>query len=115
MSSVCAEYSGVVIDQNIVTESLVPGEDFYYQEFRLPEDYQRGVKQGQTRFPGISGFQLLAAVEKDAAATASFNYTIEQHNFGNSAWEVLAKGTAVGAQADASVTGPQLGDPSRPP
>jgi hypothetical protein len=100
MSNVCAEYSGVVIDQNVVTGSLTPSNSFYYQEFRLPEDYLRGVKSGQTRFPGISGFQLLAAVEEDAAATATLNYTIEQHNFGNSAWEVLAKGTVTGAQAD---------------
>ena len=100
MSNVCAEYSGVVIDQNVITESLTPNNSFYYQEFRLPEDYLRGVKSGQTRFPGISGFQLLVAVTKDAATTATLNYTIEQHNFGNSAWEVLAKGTVTGAQAD---------------
>lgn len=100
MSNVCAEYSGVVIDQNVVTASLTPGNDFYYQEFRLPEDYLRGVKAGQTRFPGISGFQLLAAIADDAAATATLNYTVEQHNFGNSTWEVLAKGTVVGAQAE---------------
>jgi hypothetical protein len=100
MANLCAEYSGVVIDQNVVTASLSPGPNFYYQEFRLPEDYLRGVKTGQTRLPGISGFQILAAVEKEAAATASFNYTIEQHNFGNSEWEVLAKGTATGAQAE---------------
>src|ERR1035441_5720895 len=99
MTNVCAAYSGVVIDQNVVTGSLVPGASFYYQEFRLPEDYLRGVKEEQTRFPGISGFQLLAAITDKAAATCSFNYTIEQHNFGNSAWEVLAKGTVVGAQA----------------
>jgi hypothetical protein len=100
MSNVCAEYSGVVIDQNIVTGSITPTEGFYYQEFRLPEDYQRGVKEGQTRLPGISGFQLLAAVADEAAATVTLNYTIEQHNFGDSAWEVLAKGTATGAQAE---------------
>jgi hypothetical protein len=100
MANICAEYSGVVIDQNVVTGSISPGDSFYYQEFRLPEDYLRGVKPNQTRFPGISGFQLLAAVEKEAAATASFNYTIEQHNFGNAAWEVLAKGTVIGAQAE---------------
>ncbi len=100
MANVCAEYSGVVIDQNVVTGSLTPNNSFYYQEFRLPEDYLRGVKIGQTRFPGISGFQLLAAVEEDAATTCTLNYTIEQHNFGNSAWEVLAKGTVTGAQAE---------------
>lgn len=100
MANLCAEYSGVVIDQNVVTASISPGAGFYYQEFRLPEDYLRGVKPNQTRFPGISGFQLLTAVAKDAAATASFNYAIEQHNFGNSEWEVLAKGTTVGAQAE---------------
>jgi hypothetical protein len=100
MSSICAEYSGVVIDQNVVTGSITPNEDFYYQEFRLPEDYQRGVKEGQTRLPGISGFQLLTAVADGAASTATLNYTIEQHNFGNSAWEILAKGTVTGAQAE---------------
>jgi hypothetical protein len=100
MSNVCAEYSGVVIDQNVVTASITPGNSFYYQEFRLPEDYLRGVKSGQTRFPGISGFQLLAAIAKEAASTATLNYTIEQHNFGNTAWEVLAKGTVTGAQAE---------------
>lgn len=100
MANVCTEYSGVVIDQNVVTASLTPGEDFYYQEFRLPEDYQRGVKAEQTRLPGISGFQLLAAIADEAAPTATLNYTIEQHNFGDTAWEVLAKGTAVGAQAE---------------
>lgn len=100
MASICAEYSGVVIDQNVVTASITPGNSFYYQEFRLPEDYLRGVKSGQTRFPGISGFQLLAAVEDEAAATATLNYTIEQHHFGNTEWEVLAKGTVTGAQAE---------------
>lgn len=105
MSNVCAEYSGIVIDQNVVTASLAPGGSFYYQEFRLPEDYQRGVKEGQTRFPGISGFQILAEVAEgaaspDAEVPVKFNYTIEQHNFGNSSWEVLAKGFAVGAQAE---------------
>jgi hypothetical protein len=100
MANVCAEYSGVVIDQNVVTASLTPSSDFYYQEFRLPEDYQRGVKEGQTRLPGISGFQLLASIADEAASTASLNYTIEQHNFGDTAWEVLAKGTATGAQAE---------------
>ena len=100
MRNICAEYSGVVINQNVVTGSLTPGASFYYQEFRLPEYYLRGVKKGQTRFPGISGFQLLAAITDKAAATCSFNYTIEQHNFGNSAWEVLAKSIVVGAQAE---------------
>lgn len=100
MANLCAEYSGVVIDQNVVTASIIPGPNFYYQEFRLPEDYLRGVKENQTRFPGISGFQILVAVEKEAAAIASFNYTIEQHNFGNSEWEILTKGTATGAQAE---------------
>lgn len=105
MSNVCAEYSGVVIDQNVVTNSLTPSAGFIYQEFRLPEDYLRGVKQGQTRLPGISGFQVLAEVAEDSAPPSAevpvkFNWTIEQHNFGNSAWEVLAKGTAVGAQAE---------------
>jgi hypothetical protein len=100
MGNICAEYSGVVIDQNVVTASLTPGGSFYYQEFRLPEDYLRGVKSGQTRFPGISGFQLLTAVAKETASTCSLNYTLEQHNFGNAAWEVLAKGTVTGAQAE---------------
>jgi hypothetical protein len=104
MSNVCAEYSGVVIDQNVVTASLTPDET-YYQQFRLPEDYLRGVKAGQTRFPGISGFQLLVEVTEDAAfpsaeAPVTINFTIEQHNFGDTAWEILAKGTAVGAQAE---------------
>src|SRR5271155_993672 len=104
MSSVCAEYSGVVIDQNVVTASLTPDQT-YYQEFRLPEDYLRGVKAGQTRFPGISGFQLLVEVAEgsaspDAEVPAKINFTIEQHNFGDTAWQVLAKGTTVGAQAD---------------
>ncbi len=105
MSNVCADYSGVVIDQNVVTASLTPGGSFVYQEFRLPEDYQRGVKAGQVRLPGISGFQVLVEVAVGAASPTAespvkINYTIEQHNFGNSAWEVLAKGTAVGAQAE---------------
>jgi len=105
MSSICAEYSGVVIDQNIVTTALTPSGNFYYQEFRLPEAYQRGVKSGQERFPGISGFQILAEVAEgaaspDAEVPVKFNYTIEQHNFGNSSWEVLAKGFAAGAQAE---------------
>lgn len=108
MANVCAEYSGIVIDQNVVTNSLTPYADFYYQEFRLPENYQRGVKQGQTRLPGISGFQILAEVTEGSASPASehpakFNYTIEQHNFGNSSWEILAKGTAIGAQAEGKV------------
>lgn len=104
MSNVCAEYSGVVIDQNVVTASLVPNQT-YYQEFRLPEDYLRGVKAGQTRFPGLSGLQILAEVAEDAASPdaevpVKLNFTIEQHNFGDTAWEVLAKGIAVGAQAE---------------
>ena len=104
MANICAEYSGVVIDQNVVTASLTPSET-YYQEFRLPEDYLRGVKAGQTRFPSISGFQILAEVAEnsasiDAEVPVKINYTIEQHNFGDTAWEVLAKGTTVGAQAE---------------
>lgn len=100
MANICAEYSGVIIDQNVVTGSIVPSNNFYYQEFRLPEDYLRGVKSNQTRLPGISGFQILTEIKKESATTASFNYTIEQHNFGSSVWEVLAKGTVVGAQAE---------------
>jgi hypothetical protein len=100
MSNVCAEYSGVVIDQNVVTEALAPNSNWYFQTFRLPENYLRGTKSGQTRFPGISGFQLLAEIEKETAATVTLNYTIEQHNFGNTEWEVLAKGTVTGAQAE---------------
>lgn len=104
MSNVCAEYSGVVIDQNVVTASLTPDQT-YYQEFRFPEDYLRGVKAGQTRFPGVSGFQLLVdvaegATSPDAEAPVKISFTIEQHNFGDTAWEVLTKGTAVGAQAE---------------
>lgn len=104
MSNVCAEYSGVVIDQNVVTASLTPSE-IVYQEFRLPEDYLRGVKAGQTRFPGISGFQLLVEVAEGSASPSAevpvkINFTIEQHNFGDTAWQVLAKGTVVGAQAE---------------
>lgn len=100
MANLCAEYSGVVIDQNTVTGSITPGNNFYYQEFRLPENYIRGEKNNQIRFPGISGFQILTAIEKGAASTASFNYTVEQHNFGSPSWEILTKGTVVGAQAE---------------
>lgn len=100
INTVCANYSGVVLDQNIVTGSFAPEQGFYYQEFRLPEDYLRGVKTGQTRYPSISGFQLLAAISNQAASTVTLNYTVEQHNFGNAAWEVLAKGTTIGAQSE---------------
>ncbi len=100
MANVCAEYSGVVIDQNVVTAPLTPGAGFYYQEFRLPERYQRGEKAGQERYPGISGFQLLTSIADGSAQTATLNYTVEQKNFGSSAWEVLATGTVVGAQAE---------------
>ena len=98
--NVCAEYSGVIIDQNVISASLDPGTDFFYQEFRLPENYLRGSKVGQERYPGLSGFQLLTEVEEGAALTATLNYTIEQHNFGDTFWEVLATGTVVGAQAE---------------
>jgi len=101
--SICADYSGVVFDQNQVTGELNPGTEQFYQTFRLPEDYLRGSKPEQQRFPSISGFQLLAEVEEDTEETVTLEYTLEQHNFGSVAWEVLAKGTAVGAQADGKV------------
>src|ERR1035441_7061969 len=42
----------------------------------------------------------MGAAPPKAKVPVTLNYTIEQHNFGNTAWEVLAKGTVVGAQAE---------------
>ena len=103
MPNVCTEYSGIVLDQNVATASLEPGTNWFYQTFRLPEDYLYGTKDNQQRYPSLSGFQLLANVAIGQASTASLNYTVEQYNFGSSAWEVLSKGTIVGAQADGKV------------
>jgi hypothetical protein len=102
MLNVCAEYSGVVIDQNVVTATLSAGPDFHYQTFRLPEDYRHGTRSDEQRFPSLSGFQLLVAIAVGQEKTATLNWTIDEYFFG-SGWTSLAKGTVVGAQADGHV------------
>ena len=103
MTNVCTNFSGVVFDQNVVTGELTPGTSQFYQTFRLPEDYLRGTKSEEQRYPSISGFQLLAEVESEAEDEVTFEYSFERHNFGSPLWEVLATGTVTGAQADGKV------------
>lgn len=100
MNNICQNFSGVVIDQNHTSTGAVEiGETWWFQSFRLPENYPRGTISEEIRSPGLSGFQLLATILKDEAAKASLDYVVDQYNFGTG-WDNLLKGKVTGCHAD---------------
>jgi hypothetical protein len=102
------KYSGVVIEVDsggeevspaasaLVTTPIVLREHWWYQTLHLPESYGRGT---EPRFPSLTGFQLLVAIEEGRETEAELNYRIQQYLFG-SGWTTRAEGTAKGCHAD---------------
>lgn len=107
MSTICENYSGIVINQNRTptkeTDFLAVGASQFYQSFRLPGNYQLGTDADEFRYPDLSGFQLLVDIDEGFAANVSMNYTLDYYIFG-SGWANLTKGTIAGSHAD----GPQV-------
>lgn len=100
--SICTDYSGVILNQNEFTGSLNPDGKQLYQTFRLPREYQRGATAHETRFPSLSGFQVLVSVPTGGAADVVVEYTVDQYFFGEG-WGNLAKGTTKECHADGKV------------
>lgn len=95
MANLCAEYSGIVLNQNARTGFLLADFDWHYQTFRFPENYTRGEGE-QIRCPSLSGFQILV---KAKSTKSILNYTIERYNKITGRSIVLAKGFVNGVQA----------------
>src|SRR5208282_5303557 len=112
ISAICSAYSGVVLEVGsggAEDESLIPssiklmlaqeqvGNTWWYQTFRLPEGYGRGIEN--TLYPPLSGFQLLLNIASEAQLEAELNYVIEQYVF-DVGWEPLTKGNFRGVHTD---------------
>lgn len=69
--------------------------DWVYQEFRLPDNYQRG--EGD-KTPPLTAIQIFCAIESGYAKTAALDYKLEHYEV--SGWETLTEGTVLGAHSD---------------
>lgn len=96
------EYSGILIDQN-----QIPGpdnfvtltDDWFYQQFYLPEKFEYGIRGVNERWPSLSGFQLLVAIPAKMAFVASLNWRIEYYVVGVG-WTLLEQGSTTGCHAE---------------
>jgi hypothetical protein len=96
------KYSGVIIDQNQVPDPahhLDLDNQWYYQEFWLPEKFRYGTLAGEFRYPELSGFQILVKIPEGEAAKAALNWKLEFDVFGVG-WTELEQGSVVGCHAD---------------
>src|SRR5208282_5644974 len=100
---ICANYSGIVIDQNAEpTTGLIIGDTWWYQTFRLPENYARGEfgNTNEFRYPGLSGFQILVDIPLGEALGVMLNFALDQYVIGQGWTDRLSKGTVYGCHAD---------------
>jgi hypothetical protein len=95
-----SDYAGVVVNQNQAPASAT---DYYnlnnwaYQEFKLPDNYARGVDD-EAKIPELAGFQVLCRVPDGESQTVTMDYTLSWHN--GVTWIELAADTATGAPSD---------------
>lgn len=96
------KYSGAIIHQNQAPENdndIYPlVESWVYQEFALPDNYQRGGY-----IPDLTGAQLTVQVEEGWASAASLDYKLEHQVFGVG-WEELTSGIMIGCVTDGMIT-----------
>jgi hypothetical protein len=93
-------YGGVTFaqDSEPTGTSDLRTDDFFYQEFYLPSNYERG--EGiQARRPDITGFQFLANVQAGVEPYASCEYVMDVYVVGEG-WLSLAAGIEIGCHSD---------------
>lgn len=88
-------YSGIVINQNAIPTGSTTLDDYIYQEFFLPQNYQFGSKDGEYNCPDITGFQILVS----AYLTGTFDWKLERDDY-ELGWQTLATGTTEGVHAE---------------
>jgi hypothetical protein len=92
-------YSGVVIDQNIVNSSAdwisITDGAWRYQEIFLPSDYARGTDSDERVLPSLSGWQLLVGVDNGREQSATLDWRVEYQVFGIG-WISISEGTTIG-------------------
>lgn len=95
------DYSGIILNQNqppaLDTDNAEISSSWVYQEFYLPDNYQRGTNSNELSIPPLSGFQILVGIDEGYSSTATLDYTLDYYNL---AWNNLTTGTAIQAHMD---------------
>lgn len=103
--TVTGDYSGVVLNQNAIAANAINwrtppyNAQTIYQTFYLPGNYQLGTSAAEQRLPDLSGFQVLANVDRGYASFATLDYTLDYYIIGQG-WSNLTSGTVIGVHAD---------------
>lgn len=98
--SLTSDYAGVVVNQN---QPPASDTDYYnlnnwaFQEFRLPDNYVRGV-DAEARIPDLAGFQFLTRILDGESESVAVDYTFSWYD--GASWIELASDTVAGAPAD---------------
>jgi len=93
--------SGIEINQNRADAELTLGTTPIYQEFRLPENIERGADNSEILIPPLSGFSFLSRVSTNTAEAVVVDWALERY-LSSSGWVELTSGSCVGAQAEGS-------------
>lgn len=96
--------SGIVINQNQSPSNLegVPDRlslaDWKVQEFRLPQNFERGTDPEEMKLPSLTGFQFFVRVEAGKERVATIDWILESRSFGVE-WGTLVSGSTTGVHA----------------
>lgn len=105
MSDLTEQYSGVVINQNVVPGSgdklAFSANAQWYQEFFLPSAHPRGSVDTEQIIPPLTGFHLLTEVAADREEITAIEWTLERQVIGTG-WVVEGSGTSIGAPVSGS-------------
>jgi hypothetical protein len=103
MANLTGKYSNPIINQNqrptLETDWVTVSNSWYYQTFLLPSNIRRGTRSDETRYPELSGYQILVSIADGYADSATLDYVLQTDVFGVG-WVTYAEGTAIGAHAD---------------
>jgi hypothetical protein len=99
--SVANSLSGILINQN--APALVNDEfllypldnNWVYQDFILPDDYQRGVDTDEIRLPDISGIQVFLQMDESIDVYVGVDFVLQHQIFGVG-WQTVAEGVITG-------------------
>lgn len=95
------KFSGVILNQNedppadgaVSLSTYTEGEYQFYQEFRLADDYKRGIDDVH-KIPPLTGFQLLVRIDQGYEDVAAVDWTVDRYEVGTG-YQTLGSGTAI--------------------
>jgi hypothetical protein len=93
--------SGIESNQTRADAQVVLGNTPIWQEFRLPDDIERGTSDNEILIPPLTGFSFLANVAAGTRPAVVVDWTLERF-LSASGWSVIAEGSTVAASAEGS-------------